>query len=167
MRPNKVKYSTAPGLYCTTHDVKVRFYHPYFSRIKIISHRFHVDNNEVESVIVYGMIIGSDLMVQLGLSEDFKRQVHSLEGIPVPMKELSDMFSQTDQTSCEMREVVMKTEEQVSTKEATERLLKILNSTYAKSDLKQIANNVTQMNAEKELKYSGSLKMLRTCFMVL
>ena len=44
---------------------------PYFSRSKIILHHFHVDNNESELGIVYYMIIGRDLMVQLVLSGDF------------------------------------------------------------------------------------------------
>ena len=33
----------------------------------IILHRFHADNNESESGIGYGIIIGRDLMAQLGL----------------------------------------------------------------------------------------------------
>ena len=36
-----------------------------------------------------------------------------------------------------------------STREATERLVKILIGTYAKADLKQVAKNATQLNAEK------------------
>ena len=41
---NKVDYSTAAGMYCTTHDVKVPFCMPIFSSCKIINHLFHVDN---------------------------------------------------------------------------------------------------------------------------
>ena len=48
-----------------------------------------------------------------------------------------------------MREVVMQTVEPASTKESTERLVKILDSTYAKADVKQVANKATQMNAEE------------------
>ena len=75
MCSNKVEYSTAIGLYCITHDVKVPFCMLEFSIIKITLHHFHVDNNEGESGIGYDMIIGRDLMVQLGLSADFKFQV--------------------------------------------------------------------------------------------
>ena len=59
---NNVEYSTAVGMYCTVHDAKVPFFMPEFSSSKIISHRFHVDNNEGESFISYDMIIGCDLM---------------------------------------------------------------------------------------------------------
>ena len=64
---NKVEYSTDAGTYCTTHDVKVPFFIPDFSRRKITSHHFNIDNNEGESGIGYEMIIGCNLMVQLGL----------------------------------------------------------------------------------------------------
>ena len=74
MRSNKVEYSTAAGAYYTMHDIKVHFCKPDFSIIKIVQYRFHIDNNEGELGIVYDIIIGCDLMVQLGLSEDLKYQ---------------------------------------------------------------------------------------------
>ena len=67
MNSKKVGYSTAAGPYCTTHEAKVPFCMPDFSRRKIIFHRFHVDNNEVELVVGYDIIIRCKLMVQIGL----------------------------------------------------------------------------------------------------
>ena len=61
-----MEFSTASGTYCTTHDVKVSFFMPEFPISSIILHRFHIDNNEDKSGIGYEMIIGRDLMVQLG-----------------------------------------------------------------------------------------------------
>ena len=43
----------------------------------------------------------------------------------------------------------MQTSEPASTREATERLVKIINSTYVKAELNQLADNSTQMNAEE------------------
>ena len=57
----------------------------------------------------------------------------------------------------------MQTVEPVSTREATERLVKIIDSTYVKDDLEQVAANATQLNAEeineliKILQYFGEL----------
>ena len=48
-----------------------------------------------------------------------------------------------------MHEAVMQTEEPASNQGDTDRMLKILDSTYVKADLKQLANNVTQLNAEE------------------
>ena len=75
MRSNRVQYSTATGVYGTKHDVKVRFCMTELSGSKVIDHRFHVDNDEGESGICYDMIIGRDVMVQLGHTDNFKRQV--------------------------------------------------------------------------------------------
>ena len=69
---SKVEYSTAAGMYCATHDVKVPFFVPEFSSSKIINHRFQTGNNKGESGISYDMIIVRDRMVQLGLTADFK-----------------------------------------------------------------------------------------------
>ena len=54
---------------------KFLFFVPEFSSSKIINHISHVDNDKVGSRIGYDMIIGRDLMVQLGLTAEFKRQV--------------------------------------------------------------------------------------------
>ena len=47
------------------------------------------------------------------------------------------MLGKTDTTSRDMRKVVMQTGEPVSAMEDTERLVKIINSTYVKADLEQ------------------------------
>ena len=67
MQYNKVECGTAAGLYCTIHGVKLPFCMLEFSIRKIIEHRFHVDNDKGELGIGYDMIIGCDLMLQLGL----------------------------------------------------------------------------------------------------
>ena len=83
---NKVEYSIAIGSHCKTHDVKALFYMPGFSSSNIISNQFHVDKNEGESVISYDMIIGCDLMVNLGLLVDFNNLVIQWDGDAIPMK---------------------------------------------------------------------------------
>ena len=65
------------------------------------------------------------------------------------MKEPSSLIGKSDLTSREMRKVVMQTEETYSTIETTEIIVKIINNIYAKTDLKQVTNNATQLNAEE------------------
>ena len=86
MRSIKLEYSTDAGPYCTMHDIKVTFYIPDFSSIKIILHHFHVDKNKGKSGIGYDIIIFRDLMVQLVISDDFERQLLQWDGDTVPMK---------------------------------------------------------------------------------
>ena len=59
---------------------------PEVSSSKIILHISHVYINEGESCIGYDMIIVRDLMVKLGLLDDFKRQVLQWYGASVSMK---------------------------------------------------------------------------------
>ena len=59
---------------------------PYFSSSKIIEHHSDVENNKGESGIGYDMIIVRDLMVQLGLTANFKRQLIKWDGTTVPIK---------------------------------------------------------------------------------
>ena len=72
------------------------------------------------------MIIGSDLLVQIGLLAEFKHQVLQLDEVTLPMKEPSGMLGKSDLTSHEMYEVVIQTAEPVSKREATDRLVKSL-----------------------------------------
>ena len=135
-------------MYCTTHDVKVPFCMLEFSVSNIINHSFHVDNYEGKSGIGYDIIIGRDLMVQLGSTANFKRQVLQWGGTTVHMKESRKLLGQSDLTNREMREVVMQTTEPASTQESTEKMVKILERTYEKADLKQVVNN-RQLNYEE------------------
>ena len=69
-----------------THDAKVQFFMPYFSISKIILLQFNIDNNESELGIGYGKIIGHYMMVQLGLLDNFKRQVFQWYGATVTIE---------------------------------------------------------------------------------
>ena len=120
LRSDKLGYSTAAGVYCTPHDVKVPFLIPYCFSSKIINHLFHVDNDKGDSGIGYYMIICHDLMVQLDLTSDFKHQVLQLYGATLHMKEPRSLLGQSDLNKREMRKVVMQTAEPASTIEATE-----------------------------------------------
>ena len=164
MRSNKVEFSTAAGPYCTIHDVKVSFCMPEFSSSKIIEHRFRVDNDKGELGIGYDMVIIHDLMVQLGLLADFKHQALQWDGITVLVKEPRVLQGQSDLTSHEMCKVLIQTAEPVSTIEATERLVKIFDSTYEKSDLKQVADNATQLNTEEKTQLLRLLKYFEDLF---
>ena len=124
MQSNKIEYSTAAGVYCTTHDVKVPFCMLEVSISKIINHRFHVDNYKVESRIGYAMILGHELMVQLGLTAKFKHKVLQWDGATVHMKEPSSLLGQSGPSKRNMRKVVIQTTEPSSTREATLKMVK-------------------------------------------
>ena len=88
-------------------------------------------------------------MVHLGPTTDFKRQFLQWDVNTVHMKEPIGLLGKSDLNKRKMREVVMQTVEIASTREATDRMVKILNSAYAKAELKQVADNATQLNYEE------------------
>ena len=63
-----------------------------------------------------------------------------------------------------MRELVIQNSETASTRESTEILVQILNSTYAKADLKQVADNATEINAEEITQLLSFLKYFKYLF---
>ena len=68
---NKFKYIIVSGPYNIAHEVKVPFRMTEISSSKIITPHFHVYNAEDDAGISYDMVIGCDLMVQLGLKSNF------------------------------------------------------------------------------------------------
>ena len=81
-----IKWSTVqPPIFFDTQRQDAIFM-PEFSSSKTTLHHFHVDYNEGDSGIGYNMIIFRSLMLQLGLSEEFKHQVLQWDGSTVPMK---------------------------------------------------------------------------------
>ena len=65
------------------------------------------------------------------------------------MKDPSSLISKPDLTKHEMREVVIQNVEPASTREVTEQIVKIINSTYAKLDLEHAVANASQLNYEE------------------
>ena len=109
MQYNKVEYCTADCVYCTAHDFKMPFCMTYFSIREIINHCFLVNNYKVESGIGYDMIIGSELMLHLGLKANFKCQFLQWDGTTVHMKEPHSLLGEFNLNKRNMREVVMQT----------------------------------------------------------
>ena len=147
-----------------THYVKVPFCMPDVSSRKIINHRFHVNNDKRESGIEYDIIIGRDLMVQLGLMAYFKLQVLQWYGATVYMKEPICLLDKSNLNKRKIQEVVMQAAEPAYTIEATERMVKILDSTYVKAYLKQVANNATQLNSEERTQVLSLLEDFKDFF---
>ena len=102
-------------------------------------------------------------MVQLGLTAKFKRQVLQRDGTTVHMKESINLLGRSNLTKCKMPKVVMQTAEPSSTLEATYIIVKIIYSTYAKVDLKQLVN-ASQLNAEERTLLLSLLKYFKDLF---
>ena len=96
--------------------------------------------------IGYYNIIGHYIMVQLGLKSDFGCQILEWDNTMVPMKILVNLLVQPGLTKRNIQEVIVQTAEPYSTREATERVLKMLNSTYVKADLDKVDAAAVQID---------------------
>ena len=67
-------------------------------------------------------------------------------------------------TGCEIWEVVIQTEKPVSTREAAERMVKILDSKYLKEKLEQVSANATHRNSEERNQLLGLTKDFEDLF---
>ena len=163
-RKNKQQYDTAGGTYTSDYDVKINFTMPEFSASKIINQRFHVDNEEEDMNIGYDMIIGRDLMTKLGLITDYKRKVLTWDDISVPMRSAYHTDSKPTFSRAEIRQIMTQTAEPIATQEATERIVKILDSKYEKADLDEVAANAEQLNKPQQRKLLSLLKDFEDLF---
>ena len=77
---NKVEWNTAAGSFSTTTMKQLVFQLPEFSSKKKIVHNFHVTQG---MALTYDMIIGRDLLNELGIVVDFAQKVLTWEGTDV------------------------------------------------------------------------------------
>ena len=80
------------------------------------------------------------------------------------MKEPVGMLGNSDLSKRKMREVVMQTTETDSTREATGVLVKSIKSNYGNEDLKQVADNLTQLNSEERTQLLRLLENFEVLF---
>ena len=83
------------------------------------------------------------------------------------MKEPNGLLGKSYLTSRKMHKVVMQIAEPTSTREANEILVKIIDSTYAKENFKQAANNATELNAEERTQLLRLLEYFEDFFVLL
>ena len=77
------QWKTAAGKVATSKKAKLMFSLPEFYESKIIQFWAHVFNNNID----YDMIIGRDLMAELGIDISFKRQCINWGEAEVPMRD--------------------------------------------------------------------------------
>jgi len=138
---------------------------PEFSASKIINQRFHVDNEEEDMNVGYDMVIGQDLMVKLGLITNYKRKVLIWDEVSVPMRSVYHTDSKPTFSRAEIiKQIMTQTAEQITTQEATERIVRILNRKYKKADLDQVAAGAEELDEHQQKKLLSLLKDFEDLF---
>jgi hypothetical protein len=81
------KWNTVGGQFFTNLQREVIFTLPEFSTSKVIRWVCHVDSTTLRTNAQYDMIIGADLLSELGIEISFSTQWIIWEGIEIPMKD--------------------------------------------------------------------------------
>ena len=149
---NYSTYSTAAGQYSTAYEVKLKFALEEFNRNTLLKHTFDIDESNDKKGIGYDMIIGRDLLVKLGIDIRFTDQTIKWEDMLVPMKAFAPGKDHKSLSNREIRASIAQIAEPISTREATERVVRILDSNYAKANLEEVSEAATNLTeAERSM----------------
>jgi hypothetical protein len=110
------------------------------------------------------MVIGQDLLVKLGLITDYKRKVLIWDEVSVPMRSVYHTDSKPTFSLAEIKQIMTQTAEPITTQEATERIVRILNSKYEKTDLDQVAAGAEELDEHQQKKLLSLLKDFEDLF---
>ena len=91
-------WNTVGGQFVTNLQCEVTFTLPEFSTSKVIQWVCHVDTTTLRKHAQNDMIIGADLLSELGIAINFNTQWIIWEGIEIPMKDthiISDIRNAT------------------------------------------------------------------------
>ena len=162
-RKEKSTYKTAAGTFNSENTMKLSFTLDEFGGSTKIVHRFDLDENE--DGIGYDMIIGRDLLSQLHIDVRFSDgTITKWEDQLVPMKSFSNIWKDKHPTRKELQATILRSVEPKATKEATERVVKILDSKYEKADLNKIVDDANNLNRQQKQKLLKLLKQFETLF---
>ena len=141
---NATVWKTSAGNFKTLAKSKLEFTMPELHQNRIINHETHVTNAKMG----YDMIIGMDLMSELGI--DILNSTHSIkwDEAEIPMRPRD--------STIENSYVI---HDPKTVQEATSRLTKILDAKYEKADLKQVVQDIPELTAQEKAQL---LKLLQT-----
>ena len=140
-------WATGAGSMHTKRESTVKFKLNEFSSSKEIEWKFHVDESDLNSKSIgYDMIIGLDLMSELGLIINCRKNVIDWEDIQIPMTSKGTRFTERKQ----LKALLLSTEEPVSTASEKSRLINILDAKYEKANLDDLAEQSKNLNDNQQ-----------------
>ena len=131
----KTMWTTPGGELSTSTKCQGTFMIPEFHDDRVIQWDLHVAKN----LGAYDMIIGRDILSDLGFKFDFTTMSVEWDGVSVPMKN-------SDSTEEENFHIP----DPACVDDDAERLKRILDAKYEKADLKKVAESQTQLSPEEQ-----------------
>lgn len=161
-KKEKSTYQTAAGTFTSKYSMKLHFSLDEFGGRTKIVHRFDLD--EDEDGIGYDMIIGRDLLNELNIDVRFSDKTIKWEDQLIPMKSFANVWQNKHPSRKELKATILRSAEPKATREATERVVKILDSKYEKANLEEIAENAKNLNREQKRLLLKLLKQFEPLF---
>ena len=128
-------WNTGNGVLLTNTTVQTHFVLPELYNDRVIEHTFNV----LAMDIGYDMVIGTDLMSDLGLRLDFQNQGIEWDEASIPFKSIDDTF-ETGFFIKDSQAVI----------ESTERIKNILDAKYVKLDIDEYVSKCTHLTDEQQ-----------------
>jgi hypothetical protein len=141
------------GQFVTKLQREIKFKLPEFSTSKIVQWVCHEDAHTLRTNSQYGMIIGTDLLSELGVEINFNTQRIIWEGVEIPMKEKHIISNLQNATAIFYQSIKTSV-----LKEAEARQKQILDAEYSALDLNDYAHMETQLSNEQLAKLIYSLQ---------
>jgi hypothetical protein len=142
-----VRWETLGGIFQTNLKVQLRFKLPKFNRRKTITWDCYLDESEQDSNSQYDMIMGTDLIKELGLTLNFLDKSMTWESTTAPMVNLNQsmtrfMLNNISQTLQQTRMML----------NAENRQKHILDADYTPLNIEQFTNGQDHLNnLEKDM----------------
>ena len=152
------KWSTKAGSFQTTKTCKIKFMLPAFHEKRDISWTAFVDETDKLSSR-YDMIIGRDLLEELGMNFSFSEKLMEWDNATTPMLD-PDMLDQEFIDELEQEILYM---HDPQTTEA-DRIQSILNAKYCPADLNKLVQECEQLNKEEQEKLLVLLQKYENLF---
>ena len=143
------EWGTAAGSFTTNKICKLQFTLPELHEKRLINWDFHVTRQSFN----YDMIIGRDLLTELGLEFSFKKQTITWDTAEIPMKPRDC----TPETSFYIQE-------SLAVDEATDRIKQIIDAKYEPADLKQVVKDCKHLDSNQQKSLYGLLTKYKELF---
>ena len=131
----KTVWKTQAGIFNTTHKVTTQFSLPELNEKCLIEYDMHVAPGQS----AYDIIIGRDLLTELGIEMSFKEMTVTWDQRSINMKP----------HDCQV-EAHYHIDDSTSVNEATDRIKEILDAKYEKADLAQVARECAHLTTDEQ-----------------
>ncbi len=141
------KWTTNAGVFTTHEMCSIKFTLPEFFQNRTIDWKVHVDSSPGPHR--YDMIIGRDLLREMGITLDFSQHAIIWDNASILMKDYGTLENKIKQApEFHWHDEAFETE---ALQSASERIKKILDAKYDKADLNQIVEECDYLNHEEQM----------------